>query len=73
MPPEWHETKYKDCIVQLSQLDGYCSIIYSFKEYLLTSGQGGTIGKHSLLPRTIKSKLQPKYRTTISQNCQKLS
>ena len=36
-----------------------------------TSRQDGSIGKHNLPPHTTTSKLQLKYRTTITQNCQK--
>ena len=38
-----------------------------------TSGQEGGIGRHGSPPHTTTSKLQLKYRTTITQNCQKLS
>ena len=38
-----------------------------------TSGQDCGIGKHGSNPCTTTSKLQPKYRTTIIQNCWNLS
>ena len=44
--------------------------ILNFKIDLL--GQDGGIGKHGLLFNTTTSKLQLKYRTTITQNYQKI-
>ena len=52
------------------------SISYMFeilKNDHQTSGQDGGMGKHGLPCCTTTSKLQLKYRTTITQECQKLS
>ena len=40
---------------------------------LWKSGQDGGIGRHGSTLHTTTSKLQLKYRTFITQNCQKLS
>ena len=50
-----------------------CSYIYwNNKIFLETSSQDGCIGKHSSPPYTTTAKLQLKFRTTITQNHQKL-
>ena len=47
------------------------SINIHFNKHNETSGQGSGIGKHSSPPYTTTSKLQLKYRKTITQNHQK--
>ena len=46
---------------------------YLVKVYLTrTLGQDGGIGKHDLPPGTTTANLQLNYKTTITQNCQKI-